>query len=382
MHSIDEYWIPFGQIRWIPGFEHLEEILKNGTRHYRYNDSCSIVIFHDFSSNISLLVKIKDIALERDFEVGKLINKNEKINEFFVKTYGYFEYTSYGIFRSGVIMEYFWGELLNKVSTRKLIDLHPLMTEVIYELSLNKFTHNDICSNVIVKNEKCTYYFSGKEFKSQYRIKIIDFSRSFIDGIATMMADCSFTPVSPGLFNPLADFMYYLVYYAIFTGDINNLIYLFNINGYNYETRRDVGNYAGFYRSNNRFNHLSTDMRIAYIERDLEIFCPDLLALSQNELEKKEIEIYEEFKSEKVKLILPGRLEVLNQRYKSGKDRKIPFITYVCQKHYSNFDEKALKSLEVKYLDIFSQITSCINYKRINNQEFTAKELYNILKRL
>lgn len=379
---IDEYWIPYGQIQWIPGFEHLEEILKNGTRDYIHNNNCSIVVFNDFSLNISLLVKIKNITLERDFEVGKLINKNKKINEFFVKTYGYFGYTLNGIFRSGVIMEYFYGELLSKVNTKKLIELHPLMTEVIYQLSLNNFTHNDICSNVIVKNEKCTYYFFGKEFKSQYRIKIIDFSRSFIDGISTMMADCSFTPVSPGLFNPLADFMYYLAYYATFTGKISSLIYLFNINGYNYETRKEIENYAGFYRSINRFNYLSTDMRIAYIESDLKAFCSDLLDLSQNELERREIEIYEEFEREKIKLILPGRLEVLNQCYESGKDREIPFITYICQKHYSNFDIEALKSLELRYIDVFSQITSCINYKRINNQEFTAKEVYNILKRL
>lgn len=371
------------RIYFVPGYEHLvfsclsPEVPYEVISNYGNEIRCYSI------EGYKIIMKVTEGSLKRDFKVGKKINSNPSLSQFLIKTYGYIKNIEPG--KNGLVMEYFQGDLYH-YNEWSFKELNPLITRIIYQLSTNGFVHYDIYTNILFRAKDTTYIFNGEEFKSNYEIKIIDFSRSYIKGIKTQMADCPFSLISPGLYNPIADFMYYLWSISSYTSpeEMNKIDQKMEDNDYTFVQKASRNEFGGFPSIDYGYD-----------------FEPDLfkfghLALIEDDLNETEMKMTEydlkfllrfkfcEYFIEKSKLynIKERKLNSMRKKYSQlGNHRFINFEEFCCVTMDDmgvKIDNESLEKLiKSSSPGIFHLMTS-INLKRIHNQKSNIDELFQL----
>jgi len=157
--------------------------------------------------------KVCKECINREYNIGVILNKLESPH--LMKTIGYFE----TIDDSFIVSSYIEGEDFEIFSSKynfdtgenNLVCYHICL--IIQELQEKiNFVHYDLHEgNVIIRREtpiRYDYYFKGKYVSliSPFRIKLIDFARSHVDGIEEGYYDGIISStITPGIFDPLID---------------------------------------------------------------------------------------------------------------------------------------------------------------------------------
>lgn len=382
------------RIYFIPGYEDLLLSCLSPEASYEVIDDFDNEIRCYSIKGYKIIMKVTEKSLKRDFRIGKEINSNPSLSQFLIKTYGYIKNIEPG--KNGLVMEYFQGDLFH-CNEDSFKELNPLIARIIYHLSTNGFVHYDIYTNILFNAKETTYILNEKEFKSNYKIKIIDFSRSYIKGIKTHIADCPFNLISPGLYNPIADFMYYLwsIYPHVSQKDKEKIYEKMKENGYTFISPGSCEHVSDKMKINeNNFNGFP------FVDYGFD-FEPDLfkfghLALTEEDLSETEKKMKEddlkfllrfkfcEYFIQKMKLYNIKEKELNDMReeyYQHRIYRFTCFEDFCCVKmnhkrvkiDNERFEELILSSSP----DIFHLIT-CINLKKIQNQKSNIDELFHL----
>jgi len=168
--------------------------------------------------------KVCKECINREYKIGLILNKLQSPH--LMKTIGYFE-TEDDVF---LVTNYVKGDKavnFNKKYTYESKESYLLsyhMTLIIRDLQEQiSFNHNDLHEhNVIIETteeRRYNYFFNGKQHSiiSPFAITIIDFGRSYVDGISEGYYDGIISPnITPGIYDPIVD----LAFLSVWNPDI------------------------------------------------------------------------------------------------------------------------------------------------------------------